>query len=201
MYLNIIIWIIFLTLFIIFIIYFIIKKNSIDNSTILIVSPFDNNEYLIQNLDNKEKAIHILSVVRRNIFLMRDYLMKNMDKYPKYKKYIQQFCNRIKNISLVENAPNGEYTSYTINKGEEIALCLRSVKTNELHDINLIMYVVIHELAHVACPEKHHTELFRRIFIFFLEIAIKLKIYNNTNYKFNPHEYCGLSINENLLDT
>jgi predicted metal-dependent hydrolase len=150
-------------------------------------------------MDDKEDASYMLSVIQKRILLMRDYLMKNIEKYKEYAPYIKQFGNKIKNMVLVENSYNGKYTSYTVNKGDEIALCLRSRKTGKLHDINLIMYVVLHELAHVACPEIDHTDLFKKIFVFFIKIAVKLKIYRNVNYQINPHEYCGLLINENLL--
>ena len=141
----------------------------------------------------------MLSIIHERIFILKDYLEKNIDKYPDFEEYIKQFCSKINGMVLQENAPNGKYTSYTVNKGDEIALCLRSKKNGKLHDLNLVMYVVIHELAHVACPEIDHTELFKKIFIFLLQIAIMLKIYKRENYQISPHEYCGLTINENLL--
>ena len=162
-------------------------------------SNLNDKEYLVQNLEDKKEATYMLSIIHKRIFILRDYLEKNISKYPEYQEYIKQFCNRINNLVLQENAPDGKYTSYTVNKGDEIALCLRSRKDGKLHNINLVMYVVLHELAHVACPEIDHTELFKKIFIFFLEIAIVLKIYKKINYQINPHEYCGLTISENLL--
>ena len=65
-----------------------------------------------------------------------------------------------KEINIMETPADEKNTSYTINKGEKIVICLRSKFLNEIHDINTIMYVVIHELAHVACPEFGHTPLF-----------------------------------------
>ena len=141
----------------------------------------------------------MLATVDQRIEILRSYLEKNINQYPHFRPYIQQFLTRIKGVRLVENPPDGKYTSFTVNKGEEIALCLRSTDTGELHDINLVMYVVLHELAHVACPEIDHTPLFKEIFVFFLNIAIKLGIYSKVNYKAHPEKYCGLTINENLL--
>ena len=174
------------------------KKPSQPNG-IYVKSNLDGKEYFVQNFDEKQDAADMLSMVYLRIFALREYLLKNIDKYPEYKKYNTQFCNRISKLVLTENNPAGKYTSYTINKGDEIALCLRSKRTRKLHDINLIMYVVLHELSHVACPEIDHTDLFKKIFIFYLQIASKLGIYENINYKMNPSEYCGLTINENLL--
>lgn len=165
---------------------------------IYLKSGLNNKQYLVKNLEKKEEATYILSVIEERINLLKDYLQMNAKKFSEYEPYINQFCDRIKNLSLHENGPDGNYTSYTVNKGEEIALCLRSKKTGELHDINLVMYVVLHELAHVACPEVDHTELFKKIFIFLIQIAVNLKIYKKINYQIYPQEYCGLTIRENL---
>lgn len=188
---------------IIVLIYFIYLsfKNSKQQSTSTsyIKSDFDDRKYLVQDLDHKEDATYILSVIYHRIFVLRDYLQGHMNSYPKYRQYIQQFCNKINNVALKENSPSSKYTSYTVNKGQEIYLCLRSKNTGQLHDINLIMYVTIHELAHVACPEIDHTELFKKIFKFLLKISIILGIYENANYEDFPEEYCGLVIDEYLL--
>lgn len=180
------------------IIYYYYSQNTRSNA-IYQTSPSSNKEYLVQNLEGKEQAAEMLNEINRRIHVLNDYLMKNIDKYPEYRQYILQLNSKINNILLTENAPTGKYTSYTLNKGEEIALCLRSKSTGKLHDINLIMYVVLHELAHVACPEIDHTALFKKIFVFFLGIAVELGIYQKINYQINPAQYCGLTINENLL--
>lgn len=188
---------IILILFVLALVYYLHKLSK--SEAIYVRSDLTNREYLVQNLENKEEASYILSVIHERIRIFKDYLEQNHDKFPEYQEYIEQFCSRIKNLVLQENPPDGKYTSYTVNKGDEIALCLRSKKTGELHDLNLIMYVVLHELAHVACPEVDHTPLFKQIFIFFLKVAIFLKIYQEIDYQIDPHEYCGLTINENLL--
>jgi hypothetical protein len=208
---------IFIVIFLVILIYYFSQISK--SEAIYVKSNLDNKEYLVQNMENKEEAAYILSIINKRIFILKDYFEKNMDrrfgivltipnpaestyrvdKFPEFRKYIEQFCSRINGLVLLENAPDGKYTSYTVNKGHEIALCLRSKKTGELHDINLVMYVVLHELSHVACPEIGHTNLFKKIFIFFLEIAITLKIYEKMDYQKEPQEYCGLHINENLL--
>lgn len=176
------------------------KTLSLSEATYL-KSDLTNKEYLVQNLTRKEDASKILGMVEERINALKKYLNDNIKKYPDYSQYINQFCSRIGNLVLLENPPDGKYTSYTVNKGDEIALCLRSRYTHELHDINLIMYVVIHELSHVACPEQDHTELFKKIFKFLLTVAISLGLYKHVDYANNPQEYCGMTIREDLLKT
>lgn len=164
-----------------------------------IKSNVTNREYLVQNLDDKTEASDLLGRIHQRIMILKQYLHQNIDKYPEFKPYIKQFCNRIHNVTLTENAFDGKYTSYTVNKGEEIALCLRSKSDGKLHNINIIMYVVLHELSHVACPEIDHTPLFKKIFVFYLQTAIKLQIYEYVDCTTEHCEYCGLTIKENLL--
>lgn len=169
------------------------------NNVSLVKSTQDGNEYLTQNLRDQQKAADMLAIVSARIIKLKKYLVENIHLYPRYEEYIRQLNLKLKGVVLHENSPKSKHTSYTVNKGDEIVLCLRSKKTLNLHNINLVMYVVIHELAHVACPELNHTPLFQEIFIFLLRISIQIGIYQYVDYQIDPHEYCGLIINENLL--
>ena len=104
-------------------------------------------------------------------------------------KYINNLVKRTKQINIMETPNDEKNTSYTINKGEKIVICLRSKLLSEIHDINTIMYVVIHELAHVACPEYGHTPLFKKIFIFLLKESHKINIYTPIDYRKKPQDY------------
>lgn len=66
--------------------------------------------------------------------------------------------------------------SYTINK-EKIYLCLKDEK-NQYYNTNMLMYVILHELAHSFCDSIGHTEEFNTIFQDLLEKANKYGIYN-----------------------
>jgi predicted metal-dependent hydrolase len=173
------------------------KINHVE--VVYIKSQLDGEEYLVRNLPDKKKACNILSTVKKNIKLLKTYLYKNKEKYPDYIPYIEQLYHRSEKVIISESNHNSKYTSYTVDKGEEMVLCLRSKKNHKLHELNLIMYVVIHEMAHIACPELDHTPLFKKIFIFLLERAVELGIYKYINYEINPHEYCGITVYENLL--
>ena len=106
---------------------------------------------------------------------------------------------------LLHNNLNMLYASYTINK-EEMHICLRTRDTNEdIYDMNLLMYVVLHELAHLCNYDKNgyaiqgHGEEFRMIFKFLVIESIKLNIYEYENYGEKPKEYCGIQISTNIL--
>ena len=62
-----------------------------------------------------------------------------------------------------------------------------------------MMYVALHELAHVGCHEIGHTELFKDIFAFYTREAIKLGIYKYEDYDSNPVEYCGMVLSSSII--
>ena len=66
--------------------------------------------------------------------------------------------------------------SYTINK-QKVFLCLKD-KDNHYYDMNMLLYVLLHEISHVICDEVGHTDKFAKIFEELLEKAEEMKIYN-----------------------
>jgi len=171
------------------------KKN------VVLIEGRDKNKYLVYNDENKNDSALLLGDVVNNMFKLKDYLYTNIEKYPEFKVYIKQlYTNLNKDRSLIyENDPNSNLTSFSVNKGEELAFCLKSKKTGEMHNINLIMYVALHEMAHIACPEIGHGALFKKIFKFLTETAIEIKIYKLDNYETKPVEYCGMLLSSNIL--
>ena len=70
---------------------------------------------------------------------------------------------------------NGE-KSYTLNK-EDIFLCLKD-ENDKYYEDNMLIYVLLHEVAHSICPEIGHTDLFKEIFDALLDKATEMKIYD-----------------------
>ena len=66
--------------------------------------------------------------------------------------------------------------SYTINK-QKIYLCLKDENGDYYHD-NMLIFVVLHEMAHVLCDEIGHTAKFQQIFQQLLDEATVLNIYD-----------------------
>lgn len=66
--------------------------------------------------------------------------------------------------------------SYTINK-KKVYLCLKD-ENGEYYNDNMLMFVAIHELAHVLCDEIGHTDKFQDIFQELLNKATELQIYD-----------------------
>jgi hypothetical protein len=75
--------------------------------------------------------------------------------------------------------------SYTINK-EKIYLCIRD-KDGQYYNQNILMYVLLHEIAHTLCPEIGHTQSFKDIFNSLIERANAHGIYTHVDI---PKDYC-----------
>ncbi len=172
------------------------KKN------IVLITGSDNfTQYLVHDDEHKNESAKLLEEITNNMFKLKDYLYENIEKYPDMREYIKQLNRNLnKDRTLIyENDPKSELTSFSVNKGEEIALCLKSKKTGSIHNINLMMYVTIHEMAHIACPEIGHGELFKKIFKFLCEEAVLIGVYKYDDYENNPVEYCGMMLSSSII--
>jgi len=189
---------ILITLIVVFIYIFIF----VNKSSRTYVQPNKSIEkYLVQNDENKKDSANLLFLIITNIYKLRNHLFNNIKGFPEQKEYIIQLTENLNEnrTSIYENEVGSNYTSYSVNKGEEIVFCLKSKRTKKLHNINLMMYVAIHEMAHLACPEIGHTQLFKDIFKFLVKESIKLNIYNYKDYGIKPVEYCGMKLTSNII--
>lgn len=194
-------------IFIIIILIYIILYNCyikyLQNVDLLIIEGIDGNNYYVRNDNNKDHALKILYEIRQNIKKLINFIEENSEndkEYYIYKDNINSIKNKIDYVIIKETPSNSSYTSYSVNKGEELYLCIRSKKTNKIHDINDLLYVAIHEIAHIGCPEIGHTELFFKINLYLLKKAVEFNLYKYDNYNNKPREYCGINLNNTLLN-
>ena len=172
----------------------IIKKVFIKDNLIKVKSSIDNKEYIVRDLPNSVKAANKLSIINSNILLLIDNLDQNKESVIRLKK-------NYKSNSLMENTENSEHTSYTLNKGEKIAICLREKDKDIIfEDDNTIMFVVIHELAHLMTESIGHTKEFWNNMRYLLNVAIDIGIYKYVDYEKNNVEYCGKDIKSSPLN-
>jgi hypothetical protein len=126
---------------------------------------------------------------------------------PMNREYLQeritQLTNNYNSKYIYEISPRntGNATSYTEDK-KVLVLCLRHKKPDaqgnyELHDINTMMFVVLHELSHMANKSWGHAVDFWVLFKFLLLNAIEAGIYDAVDYKKYPINYCGLWLHYN----
>jgi hypothetical protein len=193
---------IYIIIILIFVIIFICYNNYLQNANLLIIKGIDGHKYYVRENFDKDKAVDVLYELRTKLKRLIEYIEENStnDKeFPTYKENINLIKNKIDTVVIKETPKTSSYTSYTVNKGEELFLCIRSKSTNEIHDVNDLLYVAIHEIAHIGCPEIGHTNLFFKINLYLLKKAVEFNLYDDVDYKKLPREYCGIPLNNSIL--
>jgi hypothetical protein len=99
-----------------------------------------------------------------------------------------------------ETTPDSKFTSYSVNKGEKIVFCLRDKGSNEgLVRENIMMFVSLHELAHLMTESVGHEAEFWDNFKILLRVAISNGLYKHIDFNSSPQEYCGTNITDTPL--
>jgi hypothetical protein len=157
-------------------------------------SSVDKKQYLVRKLSDKQQAANYLA----NINIDLSALVKHMvAKYPSNED-AQQLYKNYNPDAVSEGSIESGYTSYSVNKGEKLILCIRQ-KDKSFVKKNVILYVAIHELAHIMTKEVGHTTMFWDNFKFLLQEAIDIGIYEKINFSAQPHEYCGIQITNSVI--
>jgi hypothetical protein len=169
------------------------KKSSHDMS--YVQSTVDGQKYLVRNLPDKQDAADRLARTRAKLLrLMKDLKQAHPDK-PLVQQILRNFDAAPERFS--ESTPDASYTSYSVNKGEKVYMCLRQRnEREELVDENIITFVALHEMSHIGTPEIGHTPLFWNNFGWILQRAEEIQIYEYTDFSAHPVEYCGIHITD-----
>lgn len=175
-------------------------------------STVDNKEYLVRNLDDKQEAANLLARTRAKLVKVVDHLKGVTDEEAieysskkedaeNNKEGFKRLIGRFQPDNISESTPNNKYTSYSVNKGQKIVFCLRAKgkPVETLVEDNVIMFVALHELAHIMTVSVGHTEEFWENFRILLRVAIKLKLYKDQDYASKPVDYCGTKITDTPL--
>ena len=159
-------------------------------------SKVDNKKYLVRKMADKQRAADLLANIRIKLVKLCDYLeLKHSDS-----KKVYRLIKRFNSDNITESSPTEKYTSYSVNKGEKIVFCLRSRdEQQKLVDENVMMFVALHELAHIMTKSVGHTDEYWDNFRYLLKKAIKLGLYKEVNFEKNPVDYCGTKITNSPL--
>lgn len=177
--------------------YHIHRTSTVPNDSLVILQEIDRRIIILKDHLNKkygcETCPYIISnsSVSQAVNIISQYNMRER---------MQQLSNNYTGAHLYEISPNnitGD-TSFTEGKGRKIVMCLRS-KSGDLHDINTIMFVALHEITHVMNDRWGHETYFWDLFKIILVNAVECRIYTPVDYASAPVTYCGLQISQNPL--
>ena len=112
---------------------------------------------------------------------------------------VSRLVNRLqKNIEVFESEFEQGVSSYTVNKGEELAICVRNkANKNVFHNENTLWFVIMHELAHVMSISEGHNQEFIDNFKYLLVKSKEFGYYEPKNYKEQNINYCGVDVTAN----
>ena len=160
-----------------------------------IVSTVDGNKYCVRDRKRIAEAADLLA----NVTTKCKELVKYMDENHNDNQDVRQLVSGFNPAKVMETLPTSTFTAYSENKGEKVAFCLNQQKAdnNNLIDENTLLFVAIHELAHIMTKSIGHKSEFWANFKFLLENAKEAGIHDPVDYKKKPQEYCGMKIRDN----
>ena len=159
-----------------------------------IIASKDGNTYCVREREKLELAANLLANVTQKMKDMVLYMKKTHPEDPRTIRLVEGFNPK----KISETLPTSELTAYSENKGEKLAFCLNTTKEgNKLIDLNTLTFVALHELSHIMTESIGHKQEFWENFKFLLQNAKEAGIYDPIDYKKNPQEYCGMTINDN----
>jgi len=171
-------------------------RESLDTEVSHIQSNIDRKNYLVLNLPDQNLAADKLAKLR---IKLEDFIRHMHINKKHTHKGINRMKKRFKAV-LSESKPGSKFTSYTVNKGSKIYMCIRERdENNRLIDENTLFFVALHELAHVMTVSIGHTKEFWSNFRFLLRHAIKDGYYRYHPYHRKPKKYCGTFISDTPL--
>ena len=183
--------ILLIVLIIIFIYINFIRKNiHLD----LVQSTVNNQEYYVRKLPDAQEAADKLARLSSDLLQLMNHIKE------KDKEGVDQLIDNFDTNIITENIPGSMYVAYSVNKGDELSICIRDKDTDEFIDQNTIIFVAIHELAHIMTDETGHTPKFWNNMKYLLEQGSEIGIYTPVDYSSSPVMYCGEEINNTPLN-
>jgi hypothetical protein len=157
-------------------------------------SHVDGKDYLVRKMPDSQEAADRLAQLNVSLLQLVQHMHDKYGDNPDVRKLKDKFNPEAVSEGGMENG----YTSYSINKGERLVMCIRQ-KDGSFVDHNVIVYVAVHELAHIMTTEVGHTPSFWSNFRFLLREAISIGIYEKVDFNSKPSDYCGIKIASSVL--
>lgn len=161
-----------------------------------VISDAHQKTYCVRERKYLSQAADLLAGVAGKL----DRLVKQMDANHPDDEMVKRIVKKFDSSKIKETLPTSEYTAYSENKGEKLALCLNEKKDDadsRLIDENTLMYVAMHELAHVGTVSIGHGNEFWANFKTIIERAVSYDLYKPVNYKKQNQVYCGMNLTDN----
>lgn len=149
----------------------------------------DGRQYLVLRRSDSGAAANLLATVRADLESLIAHVVRAN---PGDKDYAR-LARRFDGDAISEGRPNHGYTtSFTIDKAR-VVLCIRQ-SNGDFVPRPVVMYVAIHELAHILTKSVGHTDEFWSNNARLVKAAKEIGIYEDQNFDETPVSYCGITI-------
>jgi len=164
-----------------------------NRDVVYVKSKADGREYRMADAPDKQQMADMLGTINlKAIKLVEHFKVNNPDK----NQDIDRLCKNYNPDVLGENLDYKSYQAYTLNKGSEVQLCMRNKDGTLINDSNTMIFVLIHEIAHIMTYENGHPPKFWENMGYLLKKASEIGIYNPIDYSKTPVDYCGVKIDQ-----
>jgi predicted metal-dependent hydrolase len=159
-------------------------------------SSVDGHTYRVRDMPDKLQAANLIASIRKKMSLLYFACIEKFPNKPQVRQWMRNF--KPDADRFIEATPDAEHTSYSVNKGEKVHLCLRQREghNESLMAENIMAFVSIHEMAHIITPTVGHGPDFWNNFAWLLKQAEEIGIYEYQDFKSKPVAYCGLQITD-----
>eukprot|EP00798_Chlamydomonas_sp_ICE-L_P007635 gene7635-biopygen17422 len=138
------------------------------SEVVFVSSDVDGREYLMRRLPDRQNAANLMARINSNLNKLVQHLVAMYPKNP----VVRQLYDNYNPDALSEGGAELGYTSYSVNKGEKIVLCLRQRD---------------HELVGGEHPH------------WILGEAMSIGLYTKVDFDNEPQKYCGINITSSIV--
>jgi len=164
--------------------------------TTYVTSTVDGKQYKVRDMHDKQQAADLMAKLRIRILKLCAILESKYPDKPQVRQMVRNF--KADPERFFESTPDSQHTSYSVNKGESVHLCLRQREgpDESLVNENVMTFVSLHELAHVITESVGHGPDFWNNFGWLLKEAESNGLYSYTDFTAHPVRYCGVYITD-----
>lgn len=170
------------------VVYFFIKRQRM----IWVCSKRTGKWYYVKNIDGKQEVADLLAMLelRLHVFVKKASAMVPDD--------VRLINIRHRWSGTIYEVENGKEAAYSLGKNA-LHLCVREKNGSLTTNINALMFVLLHELAHIATDDIGHTPTFWKNMTWVLHLAHKTEIYDADDHSPNTTTVCGQALGESPL--
>lgn len=159
-------------------------------------SAVDGQTYKVRDMPDKQAAADLMARVRLKMKKLKLHLEETFPDKPQVKQLSKNFDAEAHRLG--EATPQDEFTSFSVNKGQEVHFCLRQREGQDesLVEENIVTFVALHEMGHIITKTVGHGPDFWNNFAWLLEQAERIGIYQKQDFAAHPVAYCGMKITD-----